>query len=217
MIVFNPIRLIRPLICLVLLVFLTFLAGFVMGGETVLLLAVPRLMERKDLIGIPVALISVWMMFWLSRQLLRKDVQESGKKRTFSRGGLLAGFVFLLMLLPFAAGLWFGQEQGGLERERRVVAAGKPANKGGTVKIVAAPHSNPAPPPPGVTVVEARESGLRLNAVFYGTTKPSAVINGEYVYIGEHIREWSVMAIGPGDVTVQNGRGRTSTLVIGDR
>src|SRR5262249_40135591 len=104
---------------------------------------------------------------------------------------------------------------GGFEHEWRFVKAMKPANKPGPVKSAPAAQSNPTAPQD--ITVEARESGLRLNTVFYGTTKPSAVINGEFVFIGDRIREWTVQAIGPGNVTVQNARGRTSTLVIADR
>jgi hypothetical protein len=216
MIITLPIRLVRPLICLSLLVFLMFLAGMVLGHTGVLLFKEPRQMEREDLIGIPAALFAGWVMFRLGRQLFTKELQDADEIRIFSSCGRSAWFVFLLMLLPLAAGLLLSREAGGFEHEWRFVKAIKPANKPGPGKSAPVPLSN-ATTPQDNTVVEAGESGLRLNTVFYGTTKPSAVINGEFMFIGDRIREWTVQAIGPGNVTVQNARGRTSRLVIGDR
>jgi hypothetical protein len=216
MIITLPIRLVRPLICLSFLVFLMFLSGMVLGHTGVLLFTGPRLMERGDLIGIPAALFAGWMLFRLGGQLFRKDSQDADEIRIFSSSGSSAWFVFLLMLLPLAAGLWLNRAAGGFEHEWRFVKAIKPANKSGPAKSAPVPQSNPTTPQ-DIKEVSARESGLRLSAVFYGTSKPSAVINGEFMFIGDRLREWTVQAIGRGNVTVQNARGRTSTLVIGDR
>jgi hypothetical protein len=53
---------------------------------------------------------------------------------------------------------------------------------------------------------------LRLQGIFYNPTRPSAVINGNTVFVGEKVAGWSVTAISNKTVTLQNGSGGTNTL-----
>lgn len=70
----------------------------------------------------------------------------------------------------------------------------------------AAPASEPAAPklPP-----------LALQGVVYSRTRPSAVINGKTVFVGERIREYRVIAITPETATLV-GNGQTNVLMLPD-
>jgi hypothetical protein len=62
-----------------------------------------------------------------------------------------------------------------------------PANPGATTLVV------PPPPPP-----------LRLQAVFYSPTKPSAIVSGSTVCVGDRVRGYHVVAIGKDSVTLSS-------------
>ncbi len=55
---------------------------------------------------------------------------------------------------------------------------------------------------------------LRLQAIVYGPTTPSAMINGNTVFVGDKVSEWTVTAISSKTVTLQNGSGEINTLSL---
>jgi len=59
---------------------------------------------------------------------------------------------------------------------------------------------------PGATVVVAPPTPppLRLQAVFFSPTKPSAIISGTSVGIGDKVRQFHVTAIGKDSVTLSS-------------
>jgi hypothetical protein len=70
--------------------------------------------------------------------------------------------------------------------------------------------SNDAPPfvaePPRL-----RATPLRLQAIVFSTSRPSAIINGKTVYLNGRLGDLRVRAIGPASVTLVNG---TTTNVL---
>ncbi len=64
--------------------------------------------------------------------------------------------------------------------------------------IVAAVETAPPPPPP-----------LKLQGVTFDPRRPSAVISGKTVFLGDHVRELRVVAIKQDSVTLANGSQRT--------
>jgi len=55
---------------------------------------------------------------------------------------------------------------------------------------------------------------LRLQGISYNPTKPSAIINGNTVFVGEKVANWSVTAISNQSVTLQDDTGQTNTLSL---
>jgi hypothetical protein len=128
-----------------------------------------------------------------------------------SNAGLsLPSFVYMALLITFLLlGIVFLRL---VNRRMQVRAAAPPV----TTTAVAAPvtehpHQAPSAAPssktttgPGTTVVVAPAAPppLRLQAVFYSPTKPSAIVSGSSVGIGDKVREFHVTAIGKDSVTL---------------
>lgn len=55
---------------------------------------------------------------------------------------------------------------------------------------------------------------FRLQGILYNPTRPSAIINGNTVFVGEKVAGWSVTAISNQTVTLQNGSGEINTLSL---
>lgn len=70
---------------------------------------------------------------------------------------------------------------------------------------VASPQKNPT------DVIPSRPT-LQLQGIVYNPAKPSAIINGNTVSVGDKVAEWSVTAISNQTVTLQNGSGEINTL-----
>jgi hypothetical protein len=62
------------------------------------------------------------------------------------------------------------------------------------------------------TAATPSQPNLRLQGILYNLTRPSAVINGNTVFVGDKVAGWSVTAISSKTVTLQNGSGGTNTL-----
>ena len=71
------------------------------------------------------------------------------------------------------------------------------------------------PPAPPAPVAEAPTSfpPLKLQGIFYRPSKPSALINRQTVFVGEHVDGAEVVAIAPQRVTVR-WRGQTRVLTL---
>jgi hypothetical protein len=72
-----------------------------------------------------------------------------------------------------------------------------PATNSAAVPVVTLPK----PPPP------------RLQAVVYNPRRPSALINGRTLFVGDHFGELQVVAISPSSATLV-GQGKTNVLTI---
>ena len=70
----------------------------------------------------------------------------------------------------------------------------------------AAPAAEPPPPPP---------PPLKLQGVVYNPQKPSALINGRTVFIGDRVRDFRVVAISSGTATLV-GAGQTNVLSLAE-
>ncbi len=55
---------------------------------------------------------------------------------------------------------------------------------------------------------------LRLQGISYNPTRPSAIINGNTLFVGEKVAEWTVTAISNQSVTLQDGSGQTNILSV---
>ena len=86
--------------------------------------------------------------------------------------------------------------------------------------LVPAPATNgPARPSPAANpVAEAKSpepppkpSALKLQGIIYHPTRPSVVVNGKALFIGDRLNEWRVIAIDTHSVTLANN-GRTNIL-----
>ena len=71
----------------------------------------------------------------------------------------------------------------------------------GAATISAAPAPEPIP--------------IRLQAIFFNTRRPSAVVNGKTVFAGSHVGEFQVAAISPETVTLISGA-TTNLLRFGE-
>jgi PQQ-like domain len=68
-----------------------------------------------------------------------------------------------------------------------------------------------------VAAVEAPKPAgpeYKLEGIFYNPKKPSAVINGDLVYVGSRVEDGSVVAIDSESATVVTSAGQTNLLVL---
>jgi hypothetical protein len=210
MVIFIPRRISGRSIGLVFLVFLLFLCGMDLCLTGALLVTGPTRMEPIDLLGIPAALLAGWVLFLSGRQLFRKNSDEDeDEEGMFSGRGFSAWCLFLFLLSVLVGGGFVGSMAVKEESDRRFIQANRPQR---------VPHSNQTNSisPRGLPVA-AREAGMRLSAVFYNAKRPSAIVNGATVFIGDHVGDWSVSAISPRSVTVQSPKGGTNLLLLDGR
>jgi hypothetical protein len=55
---------------------------------------------------------------------------------------------------------------------------------------------------------------LRLRGISYNPTRPSAIINGNTLFVGEKVADWTVTAISNESVTLQDNSGQTNILSL---
>ena|SRR5438445_9207761 len=72
----------------------------------------------------------------------------------------------------------------------------------------------PPPPVPDVAAAAAKPV-LRLQTIVFSPARPSAMINGKIVFVGDKIGEFHVSAITKSSVTIFNS-GQTNTLELGE-
>jgi len=54
----------------------------------------------------------------------------------------------------------------------------------------------------------------RLQGISYNPTRPSAIINGNTLFVGERVADWTVTAINSEHVTLQDDNGQTNILSL---
>jgi hypothetical protein len=210
MIVLIPTRISGQSVKLIFLVILMFASGVFLCLTGAMLFIAPRLVQPMDLFGLLPALFAGWVLFRLGRQLFRKDFEDEDDGGVFSARGFSAWFLFLFMLSFLVGGVFLGSLTVAEEREQRFIEANKPAR-------ATLSHASSSSVIPRGLPVAAREAGLRLSAVFYNAKRPSAIVNGATVFIGDHVGDWSVSAISPRSVTVQSPKGGTNLLLLDGR
>jgi len=68
-------------------------------------------------------------------------------------------------------------------------------------------------PPPSVAPQPKAPPAFRLNGIFYTTVRPSAIVNGQTLQLGDEVDGATVVAIGRTTVTLQiDGQRKTYTL-----
>jgi HD-like signal output (HDOD) protein len=68
-------------------------------------------------------------------------------------------------------------------------------------------------PPPSLPPKESAPADFRLNGIIYSVARPSAILNGTTVYVGDQLNGATVISIRPNDVTLQiNGLRKTYAL-----
>jgi type II secretory pathway component PulC len=79
--------------------------------------------------------------------------------------------------------------------------------------VAATPATVTNAPPASVSPQPKAPPQFRLNGIIYTTLRPSAIINGQTVYLGEEVNGAIVVGIARTTVTLQiNGQRKTYTL-----
>jgi hypothetical protein len=81
-----------------------------------------------------------------------------------------------------------------------------PAPEPAIAPVVAVTEPPPPPPPP-------KPAPLRLQAIVYHPSRPSAIISGKTLFVGERVGEFRVLRITPDSATVV-GAGQTNVLSL---
>ena len=122
----------------------------------------------------------------------------------------LPSFVYMALLITFLLlGIVFLRL---VNRRMQVRAATAPASTTAVAApVVQHPSHTPSTSTPSATATDPNATlvvapptppPLRLQAVFYSPTKPSAIVSGSSVGIGDKVREYHVTAIGKDSVTL---------------
>lgn len=126
-------------------------------------------------------------------------------------------FLYLKGFFVFALGLicaiaipnW---ERARVAHAREPIASSQPDKDPWPTNSIEKGH--PVASPFQKSATAATNQTFRLQGIFYNSTKPSAVINGNTVFVGDKVAEWSVTAISNQTVTLQNGSGEINTLSL---
>ena len=82
-----------------------------------------------------------------------------------------------------------------------------------TVPDTTTPAAKATNDPLPSVAAEPKPPGFRLNGIIYGTARPSAMVNGKTVYLGDQVNGATVVAIGQNTVTLLvDGQRKTYTL-----
>ena len=85
------------------------------------------------------------------------------------------------------------------------------ANPSAIVAVV--PATNLPAPAPVVEAAPPKPAPLKLQAVFYDPARPSAIISGKTVCVGDSVRDFRVVAIGSASAMLVSGS-QTNLLTI---
>ena len=121
--------------------------------------------------------------------------------------------LFIALIPLLALGMWFLAK--GLQLRQQPAPA--------PVEVVAARAPEPPPaapaiivsasPPPPVTPPAPPPPAFKLQGIYWRPTRPSAVVNGKTVYVGDRVESARVTAIDQEGVTITvNGESRTLLL-----
>jgi hypothetical protein len=71
-----------------------------------------------------------------------------------------------------------------------------------TAPAVVSTNATPPSPAP-MLLAQKKPADFRLNGIIYTVSRPSAILNGITVHVGDQLNGASVIAIGPKQVTLQ--------------
>ena len=181
---------------------LLFIAGCFLGTTAVWVFTAPILLSKIYLWAIPVALLTGLVLCGLARQTFKAGDSESG---FFATRGQSTAVVLVLALLALAGGSCLGVFAAKDERQFRLtqahnreptLAGARTAGRGTNV------------------AARAPVQSFRLQGIFYNSTKPSAMIGGQTLFVGDIVDGWRVKAIEPKQVTLEHADGRSRKLEL---
>ena len=119
--------------------------------------------------------------------------------------------IFVIVLAVFGMAIFNVQrDRAARVHAREAPAASQPDNDPSATNSIE--KGRPAASPKNSTA--ATNPTFRLQGILYNSTKPTAVINGNTVFVGDKVSEWTVTAISNQTVTLQSGSGEINTLTL---
>jgi hypothetical protein len=103
---------------------------------------------------------------------------------------------------------------GQIAHAREPIAAGQPDKGPSATNSIekSQPSAGAIQTNPTAATATATHQTFRLQGIIYNPTKPSAVVNGNMVFVGEKVAGWSVTVISSNSVTLQSSSGETDTV-----
>jgi uncharacterized membrane protein len=101
---------------------------------------------------------------------------------------------------------------GQIAHAREPIAAGQPDKGPSATNSIEKSQPGAGAIQKDSTTATATHQTFRLQGIIYNPTKPSAVVNGNMVFVGEKVAGWSVTVISSNSVTLQSGSGETDTV-----
>ena len=185
---------------------LLFAAGCFLGMTAVWVFTALILLAKIHLWAIPVTLLTGLVLCGLARQAFKADDAGDSETGFFATRGQSTAVVLVLALLALAGGSWLGVFAAKDERQFRLTQAHnrEPISPGARA------------PGRGTNVVAARAPipSFRLQGIFYNSTKPSAILSGQTVVVGDNVAGWRVKGIEPRLVTLEHADGQIRTLEL---
>lgn len=119
-----------------------------------------------------------------------------------------------VILVVGAISLWQAYRSGsGQQEQEQVVDARSPAPAPATARVkvpkAALPPATNTPAP----VIPPKPAPPRLQAIIFSTTRPSAIINGKTVFVGDRFEAYRVTEIRPNSLTLASS-GATNVLKL---
>lgn len=178
-----------------------FIAGFVMmliGAIRILVSAFREsILWGLGCLFVPFCMLIYLIVHW-----------EDAKSGFFLK---LKGFfvVALGLICAIAIPNW---ERARVAHAKEPLAASQPDKDPSATNSIEKGH--PVASPRNPTAATPSHQTFRLQGILYNSTKPSAVINGNTIFVGDKVAEWTVTAISNQTVTLQSGSGEINTLTL---
>jgi hypothetical protein len=210
-----------------------FMGGWIFSGAFICGIARqaflhPTGLRLQDAWVIPVALLTAFLLRGLYGDAFKNEEESGVAGFLESVIGLSMHAIFLLAVVSLGTGVAIGATLDSNARPSRLVSAHQRTSKPGAsrsavqlVKVVepakAAPvkvEARSVAAEPVKVPARSGQAALRLQGIFYSSTKPSALVNGKTIFVGEEISGWRVAAIEPNSVFLQHANGETNILAL---
>jgi hypothetical protein len=203
-----------------------FMGGWILSGAFICAIArqaflYPSGLRLQDAWVIPVALLTAFLLRGIYGDAFKNEEESAVAGFLQFMIGLSMHAIFLLAVVSLGTGLAMGAALDSNVRSTRLVSAHERTSKPRASRSAAEPVKAAAPsveraPAAEPVKVAARsvQPALRLQGIFYSSTKPSALVNGKTVFVGEEISGWRVTAIEPQSVSLQHANGETNVLAL---
>lgn len=206
MFIILPIGPTLRVIPVLILMCLLFAAGCFLSMTAVWAFTAPVLLTKVHLCAIPVALVTGVILWGLVRQTFKNSDSDDSESGFFAMREQSPAVVLVLALLTLAGGSWLGAFSAKDERQFRLAQAHNNVPTSRPASTVARGTS--------FTAARSAPQSFRLQGIFCNSTKPSAIIGGQTVFVGDVMADWRVKAIEPRRVTLEHADGRTRTLEL---